>query len=158
MMPNTNLSSQILENEHMHRRQNILDFESLLTQMPESFLGDNQNIAPLEHIFTDGIYVRKIFLPKDFLCTSKIHKKAHPYIILSGKVAVYTEHEGAQEITGPFLGITPPMTKRTVFAMEDTIWITFHRTDNIDLKAIEKEIIAPDFRSLEAEERKELSE
>ena len=141
--------------EMLERRSQIVEFEHLLGQVPGAWHGDSDR-APLEHFFSNGIYCRKILLPEGLLATGKIHKFEHPYVVLSGRIMVFTEGEGAVEIKGPCFGISPAGTKRVVLALEDTVWITFHRTDVTDLTAVEEEIIAPDFQSLDAAERKEL--
>ena len=45
------------------------------------------------HMFTDGMYIREIFMPAGSLITSKIHKTEHPYIVSYGKVAVSIDSE-----------------------------------------------------------------
>lgn len=98
---------------------------------------------PLKHIFTDGLYTRHIFMPKGTVLTSKIHKKQHPFVILSGKIAVYTEDQGEIVYNAPHFGVTEPGTRRVLYAIEDTIWVTFHVSQNTDLAALEEELIEP---------------
>jgi hypothetical protein len=98
---------------------------------------------PLKHIFTDGLYTRHIFMPKGTILTSKIHKKQHPFVIMSGKIAVYTENAGTVTYEAPHFGVTEPGTRRVLYAIEDTIWITFHVSDNTDLADLEAELIEP---------------
>lgn len=96
---------------------------------------------PVTHRFTPGMYIREIFMPKGTLLTSKIHKTEHPYVISMGVVSVYTETEGVKVLSSPHTGITKPGTRRLLFIHEDTIWTTFHPTQETDLVKIEEDII-----------------
>ena len=98
------------------------------------------------HRFTDGMYIREIFMPAGSLITSKVHKTEHPYIVSYGKVAVSIDGDDWDEITAPYTGITKPGTRRVLYIIEDCIWTTFHRVDDMkseynDLNDDEKENI-----------------
>lgn len=123
-------------------RDGILQIENAIASCPTAIFGDD--VAPLEHFFVDGAYIRKITMPEGMLLTSKIHKKRHPYFVIKGDVSVLTE-EGAIRIKAPYFGITEPGTKRLLYIHEETVWITFHVTQETDLEKIEKEIIAESF-------------
>jgi hypothetical protein len=98
------------------------------------------------HRFTDGMYIREIFMPAGSLITSKVHKTEHPYIVSYGKVAVSIDGDDWDEITAPYTGITKSGTRRILYILEDCIWTTFHRVDDMkseynDLNDDEKENI-----------------
>ena len=98
------------------------------------------------HMFTDGMYIREIFMPAGSLITSKVHKTEHPYIVSYGKVAVSIDGDDWDEITAPYTGITKSGTRRILYILEDCIWTTFHRVDDMkseynDLNDDEKENI-----------------
>jgi len=91
--------------------------------------------CPLEHFFTNGIYTRKIFMPANTYVVSMKHKTTHPFFILKGKVAVLKETtDGGFEqealYQGGDMGITKPNTKRFLWNIEDTIWVTCHANPN----------------------------
>jgi hypothetical protein len=131
-------------------------FEQALSQMPDAKFGDD--VAPLVHRFTPGLYIRQISMPKGMVLTSKIHKTEHPFFVLTGDVSV-VDPEGVVRITAPYVGITKPGTKRALYMHEDTIWITVHRTDETDLEKIEDQVIAKSFDEiLPYNETKELKE
>ena len=44
--------------------------------------------CPVKHRFTEGMYIREIFMPAGTLLTSKIHNTEHPYTISLGTAAV----------------------------------------------------------------------
>lgn len=95
---------------------------------------------PLTHRFTDGMYIREIFMPAGSILTSKIHKTNHPFVVSKGKCIVYDGNK-LETITAPHTGITKPNTRRLLYIEEDTIWTTFHVTDKGDVDEIEKDII-----------------
>jgi len=125
-------------------RSIICRAEEAMNELPTSQQGD---VFPLWHTFVDGAYVREIRMPKGALLTSKIHKVTHPYFILKGKVAVLTE-EGEKLIEAPYYGITLAGTKRLLYILEDTVWVTVHVTKERSLNEIEHEIIAKDFNEI----------
>lgn len=126
-------------------REGIMDIERKIAAIPGALFGDK--VAPLEHLFGDGLYIRKITMPAGMLLTSKIHKKTHPYFILQGDVTVLTE-EGEVRIKAPYAGMTKAGTKRVLYIHEETVWVTVHATTETDLGKIEDEIIAKSFEEV----------
>lgn len=126
-------------------RNRVIEIEKALMDMPGRIMGKN---FPLKHSFADGMYVREIFVPKNYLVVTKIHKHSHPCFVLKGKCIVLSE-EGVKIITAPFSMITPAGTKRVVYVLEDTIWATVHKTYETDLDEIEKEVIASSFDEID---------
>lgn len=104
----------------------------------------------LEHFHAPGLYARQILLPKDSLVVGKIHRHAHVNTISKGRVWVATEF-GLSEMIAPCTFISQPGTKRVVLAQEDTIWTTYHPTEETDLAKIEAHVIAPTFEALALE-------
>jgi hypothetical protein len=105
----------------------------------EAELGKHPKVdCPLEHTFTPGIYTRKIFMPAGTYVVSMKHKTTHPFFILSGKVAVLKEDENGGFVEealykGGDMGVTKPNTKRFLYNVEDTTWVTCHANpENID--------------------------
>lgn len=96
---------------------------------------------PVTHRFTPGMYAREIFMPKGSLVVSKIHKTEHPFVVISGRAAVWDAANGVQQLQGGHVGITKPGTRRVLFIHEDCRWITFHATDKLDVHEIEADII-----------------
>jgi hypothetical protein len=140
-------------NDVIHREndQAVDQLEALMLEQGE--LVD----CPLVHRFTDGMYIRQIFMPKGTLITSKIHKTQHPYTVSLGAVAVSIDGGDWERIVAPYTGITNPGTRRILYILEDCIWTTYHPlpdmkseyNDLIDgdldkiLKDIEDKILEP---------------
>jgi hypothetical protein len=106
--------------------QIVDNLEAIMMQFPEELID-----GPLVHKFTDGMYIREIFMPAGSLWTSKIHKTEHPYVVSYGKAAVSIDAQEWYEITAPYTGITKPGTRRVLYILEDCIWTTFHRIDGM---------------------------
>lgn len=123
-------------------RQAILDFEETLKGIEGHVVGDTP-YCPLEHSFSDGIYVRQISIPAGTLLTGKIHKHDHPNFLLKGKVIVVTE-DGEEEYLAPKSMISRAGTKRALYAVTDLVWTTIHHnpTNTQDLGELEKIVIA----------------
>lgn len=106
--------------------------------------------CPLTHYFAPGLYAREIFLPAGVLVVGKIHRHAHVNTISKGRVVVATEF-GTTELVAPCTFVSQPGTKRVVLAHEDTIWTTYHPTEETDLDRIEDYVIAPTFADYDAQ-------
>jgi len=92
--------------------------------------------CPVVHRFTPGLYIREILIPAGTLLTSAIHLTEHPFVISSGRILVHSENDGRQLLEAPYTGITLPGTRRSLYALEDTIWTTFHATEETDVETI----------------------
>lgn len=95
------------------------------------------------HRFTPGLYIRECHIPAGSIVTSATHKTRHPFVISQGRIRVISEAEGAVEYTAPHTGITEPGTRRILEAIEDTIWTTFHVTEETDVLKAVAAIIEP---------------
>ena len=122
-------------------RKRIFDLENVMANIPGATFGDSPEM-PLKHSFAEGVYVREIFIPKGHVLTGKIHKHSHPNFLMSGEVIVVTEERGREHLKAPLSMISAPGTKRAVIALEDTVWITVHVTNETDLEKIEDYVIA----------------
>jgi hypothetical protein len=136
--------------EQKNARQLILGFEAVLSQVPGAAFGD---CFPLRHIFAPGVYCREITLPKDAVLVGKIHRERHLNFISRGRVKVFTEHGGLEELTGPMTMVSEPGTKRTVHVLEETVWTTIHHNpdDLTDLEELEELVIAPSFAAYDGQ-------
>lgn len=85
--------------------------------------------CPVTHHFTEGLYVREIFLAAGTLVTSKIHKTQHQFFVMKGKCIVWID--GVEQIIeAPYIGVTQPNTRRVVYVIDDSIWATTHVNEN----------------------------
>jgi len=127
-------------------REGIMSLEEDIRKQEGAFIGDS-DICPLKHSFTDGIYVREIFVPAGMVLVGKIHKHEHPNFLLSGEADMVTEDGGRVRVKGPCAMISPSGTKRALVSVTDLVWITVHHnpTNTQDLKELEEIIIADSY-------------
>jgi len=111
----------------------------------ETHIGDN-DACPVKHTFSDGIYVREMFIPKGMMLVGKIIKQTHHIFLMSGKIAIITE-DGEKIMEGPCSVVAKGGTKRVGYALTDVVWINVHpnSTDTQDLTKLEEEVIAEDY-------------
>lgn len=93
----------------------------------------------VEHEVCEGMYLRKLFIPKDSLVVGRVHRKHCHNVVASGRISVLTE-TGSALLDAGFTGMSQPGTQKLGFAHEDTIFINVFRTDKTDLAEIEAEI------------------
>ena len=117
------------------RREAIGALEQVMATFP-------QVEQPLTHHFNEGQYAREIFNPKGSLIVTKTHKQGNFSFVPTGRLLVISE-DGRREIGAGQFFATKPGTKRFIYAMEDTRFVTVHpNPDNCeDLVVLESRII-----------------
>jgi hypothetical protein len=69
---------------------------------------------------------------------------------MQGEVRVFTEF-GTKEYKAPCVFVSEIGLKRSVYAIEDTLWVTVHMTKHLgeeNLSKMEEEVIAPTYEEL----------
>lgn len=117
------------------RREAITALECSMAAYP-------QVEQPVTHHFNEGQYAREIFNPKGSLIVTKTHKQGNFSFIPTGRLLVISE-EGQKELGAGKFFATKPGTKRLIYALEDTRFVTIHpNPDNCqDLEVLESRII-----------------
>lgn len=110
--------------------------EQAMAQLPQ------QN-CPLSHTFTPGLYTRTILMPAGTKLTSRIHLYEHPFVISKGAVRVRDGDGEWMTFRAPHVGITKPGTRRILDVIEDTVWSTFHVTNETDPEKIVDAVTYP---------------
>jgi quercetin dioxygenase-like cupin family protein len=100
-----------------------------------------------EHLFSPGMYMRKVFRPAGTLIVGKVHKEPHFFLCAMGEIVAWTE-TGMRTLRAGDVIESKPGTKRVTLAVTDAIGITIHRTDETDLDEIETQLIEPDLTAL----------
>jgi hypothetical protein len=122
----------------INRADNIL---RLMLEMM-SFPSESLTEYPVKHYFAPGMYAREMFIPKGAMIVGKVHKHSHLNTIAYGDISVAT-FEGVERHIGHKTLTSPAGVQRAVYANEDTLWTTYHLTNETDLQKIEEEIIMP---------------
>ena len=156
MRPGTGATSMVMS---LEPRANEELLKSRLVQVREFIQALPRAEYQECHRFTPGMYVHETTVPKDSLFLTKHHKTEHPYVLLKGKIAVWTRDGGIAHFEAPYFGITKPGTQRIVYAKEESTCITFHATKLTNLDELEGELFDPnDAVELTDEQMKQLTE
>lgn len=112
----------------------IIDLTRTLLAMP----GEKREFR-VEHTVKDGMYMRKLFIPKGSLVIGKIHKLDCLNIVAQGDISVLTE-TGSARVRAGYTVASPAGIQKVGYAHEDTVFINVFRTDETDIKRIEEAI------------------
>lgn len=124
-----------LELQNIKTRQDVFAFEKIMQD------GEKIHIET-KHCFTkDGIYVREIFIPKGVILTSHIHKYDCISIMSSGELDILIDGN-IKNIKAPCTFVAPAGVKRIARSIQDTVFITVHRTDETNIERIEDLFVA----------------
>lgn len=129
--------------------QQTAEFRGSIHQLEQIVGAMPQVDMPVTHWHAHGLYGRQLFIPKGTVLTGKIHKYSHINVVLQGDISVSTE-DGVKRIRAPYIFVAKAGVKRAGFAHEDTVWITFHASNETDLEALEKDLIAKSFEEFDA--------
>jgi len=106
--------SEIKNLEKNKLREKIFSIEDTIRNNTdpnyETYIGDN-DACPVKHTFSDGIYVREMFIPKGMMLVGKIIKQTHHIFLMSGRIAIITE-DGEKIMEGPCSVVAKGGTKR----------------------------------------------
>lgn len=109
----------------------------------------------VEHVFLDGMYLRKLYIPAGTLLVGRIHRQACFNIVSEGEIDVLTEY-GSRRLHAGFIGVSGQGIQKVGLAHKDTVFINVFRTDETDVDKIEDIIAAPAHLPLAGESQLEL--
>lgn len=117
--------------EQVERIEELL----ISSNSPDIFIGNSDEL-PLTHSFSEGIYIREIFIKKGMFAIGKVHKLNHTFFLMKGKMLLHSER-GVEEIEAPYYGNSSAGTKRFVIALEDMVFVNVFPNPN-NIKEIDK--------------------
>lgn len=97
---------------------------------------------PVEHEFCDGMYIRRMFIPKGTLIVGRVHQLDCVNVVERGDIAVLTEN-GAKRVKAGFTVCSPRGLQKLGYANEDTVFTNIFRTSERDIQRLD-ELIAVD--------------
>lgn len=127
-----------------------------LEAMQESMQDMEQAQCPITHHFTDGAYGREMLIPKGVCLVGARHKTNHFFIMLSGKCLISEDGVNSFEVSAPYIGQTKKGTKRAITALEDSVILTMHVTEQKEIAEIGKQILYPETIALPQWKREQL--
>tara|TARA_E500000318_G_scaffold99094_1_gene100925 strand:- start:837 stop:1208 length:372 start_codon:yes stop_codon:yes gene_type:complete len=111
----------------------IFKAQDLMLKMPQA------ETVVTDH-FADGLYARELFIPAGVCLVGALHKTNHIFTVSQGECYAVT-HEGKEHIVAPYTGQTRPGMKRVIYAVTDTVWTTYHPTDETNPEKIAEQIL-----------------
>jgi hypothetical protein len=114
-----------------------LEQNMLRSELPGIAKG-NSDMFPLKHSFSEGVYIREMFMPKGGFVIGKLYKISHTWFLLSGELEIATD-EGAMHYVAPCYVNAPEGTKRVLHALQDSVFVNVYpNPDNItDIETLE---------------------
>jgi hypothetical protein len=113
----------------------VLRLEREIGKLPQCEL-------PIRHHFiksplpVTGGYAREMTIPQGVALVGRVHKHPCINIVSKGDISVTTD-DGVKRIQAPYTFVSAAGTKRAGYAHEETVWTTFHLTDETDTDKIE---------------------
>ena len=124
-----NLQNLFIENNHV-----------------EGIYGDGKNLVNnemfrIENEFSDQLYMRKMYMPKECVVISAMHHTEHFWFLLKGKILVTTDGEQIEHIA-PCYEKSMKGAKRLILSLEDSLFINVHKnpTNTRDMKEVEESL------------------
>ena len=101
---------------------------------------------PTEHIFHGGMYCRQVLSPAGSTIVGKVHKQDHFFMVVSGTVCVVDDGQ-TKTLTAPVLLKSKAGVKRAIHSLTDTVFLTIHATEAVDVEQAEELLVEPDENS-----------
>ena len=116
----------------------------LENSMYEQFESGNKNVVvgnsdmfPLNHSFSEGVYIREMLMPKDGLIVGKIFKCSHHFILLKGKLLITMPGEETKIHTAPSWFTCTSNVRIVLLSLEDSVFMNVlpnpNNETNIDI-------------------------
>lgn len=113
--------------------ERIKELEALMVGLP-------QVSCDVNHFFSGGIYIRQVRLKAGSLVMGHRHKTEHLNIMLTGKMRLYRENGGFDDLTAPVV-VTAQPGRKVAYVFEDTIWLNLFPTTETDVETLEAEYL-----------------
>lgn len=118
--------------------------EQFVNEVSEAIQSRMEPVEPeTNHYFAAGVYAREMKMTAGMAVVGKKHKKPCINVVSKGLILVINQadEKDMTEYKAGDVFVSPAGTRRALFALEDSAWITFHATDETDLEKLEQEFI-----------------
>jgi|TARA_B100000900_G_C20312074_1_gene606607 hypothetical protein len=112
----------------------------------EGIYGDGKNLVNnemfrIENEFSDQLYMRKMYMPKECVVISAMHHTEHFWFLLKGRILVTTDGDQIEHIA-PCYEKSMKGAKRLILSLEDSLFINVHKnpTNTKDMKEVEESL------------------
>ena len=127
----------------------------LENSMYEQFESGNKDVVvgdsdmfPLNHSFSEGVYIREMLMPKDGLIVGKIFKCSHHFILLKGKLLITMPGEETKIHTAPSWFTCTSNVRRVLLSLEDSVFMNvLPNTDNeTNIDILEERLLEDNYK------------
>ena len=110
-----------------------------------------KELFPLKQHIEGGLYTRELFMPKDSVIVSMIHKQQHPTFLLKGKVSYITDEGEIKTIKAPYTIFTQIGTQRVFYMHEDSELCCVYKTEAKTFEEAEADVYTDNYKELPKE-------
>jgi len=114
--------------------QMIERVEELLLMFPQTPVPEHTHIE-------NGIFYKSIFIPAGCIAVGHAHTEPFFEAVMKGSMIMYAPFQEPAIIEAPYIGTGKPHKRKVGYALEDTIWATFHHSHEEDAEAAEEALI-----------------
>lgn len=111
--------------------------ELLIPELEKEMLEMEQEECPVEHFFSNGVYVRQVTLKAGLFVMGHRHKAPHLNIMVQGRILLLNDDGTVTELKAPFMKETGAG-RKVAFILEDTVWLNIHATNETNIETLEK--------------------
>lgn len=94
-----------------------------------------------QHHFSEGMYAKQMFLPKEAIACTHKHNYDHLSILAQGKVVVLFDNDTFETYTAPACITIKKGINHAIRALEDSVWFCVHATDETDVDKVDQVLI-----------------
>lgn len=125
--------------------QEMLNAQAALSHLPQAITDFS---GYLTHRFAHDVYAREMHIPRDMYIISKIHRKSNITVLLDGELWIASPR-GIQIVRSGEVFVTPPGTKRILWAKKESRLMTVHGTNLTDISRLEDDLTINESKTLE---------
>lgn len=97
---------------------------------------DNEAACPVIHRFSPGMYFREIAVKSGTFLIGHRQKLPHINIFLKGRVVMFNDDGGAEDLKAPMLFVGQPG-RKCGYVVEDMVWLNAYPTEETDIETLE---------------------
>lgn len=116
-----------------------------VTALTEAVRGLPQLDLPVVNLFIKGVYVRALPIPAGSAVVGMRHLQEHIVMVTRGHLRIRNmATDELQDFYAGDLWVSQPGSQRAIYAVEDSCITTVHRTDETDVRVIERTLVTAD--------------
>ena len=113
-----------------------MTFADLMREREGNFEVDPQ----IEHHFSDGLYAKRMVIPKGYEVGQHAHQYSHLSILAKGRVLVKTD-DNQKEYAAPACIEIKSNVLHVIQALDDSEWFCIHATKETDAEKVDQVLI-----------------